>query len=128
MIFIDLLLIVLTEFSFSSTFLLQESKIIFKYHAKKPTEVSPFIMLLLLQANLRLYTNIEVKKMVDNIIQISNNISSLEEQGRILIFLSSITKNDRTLTKSIERKLKKMIKHHPKAFKGILPEKRKGFR
>ncbi|MFX0133500.1 MAG: NACHT domain-containing protein [Candidatus Hodarchaeota archaeon] len=127
-IIIDLLIIVLTEFSFSSAFLLKESKVIFNYYAKKQKKLSPFMMLLLLQANIRLYKSEEVQKMVDKIIKVSEKISSLEERGRILIFLTSITEHDKALTKSIERKLKKMIKHHPKAFKGILPEKRKGFR
>ncbi|MHA1232545.1 MAG: NACHT domain-containing protein [Candidatus Helarchaeota archaeon] len=127
-IIVDLLIIVLTDFSFSSVFLLKESKIIFNYYAKKQIELSPFIMLLLLHANIKLYDNKEIQKMVSKIIEISKKVSSLEEQGRILIFLSSITKSDKALKKSIERKLKKLIKRHPKAFKGVLPEKRKGFR
>ncbi len=128
-IYVDFVVLVLSDFSFSSGFLAKEAKDVFDGLLSKRPECSPHMqMLSLLWAIQRLLRPQEIPIMINQVLESLSKTSDLEEQARTFLLLRVMEQRDKATTKMIERKLRKLGKKYPQVFKALLPPRRKGLR
>ncbi|TET76253.1 MAG: hypothetical protein E3J41_09820 [Candidatus Cloacimonadota bacterium] len=128
-IYADLVVLVLSDFSFSSGFLVKEAKDVFDRLLSKRPQCSPYMqMLSLLWAIQRLLKPQEIRIMIDGVLESLSKTSDLEEQARTFLLLRALEQRDKATTKMIERRLHKLGKKYPHVFKALLPPIRKGLR
>jgi len=129
-IFADVLIMALSDFAFGSVFLSKEAKSLFNNLSIQLNEDSLSQMLYILWAIHRFLTPSELREAIDNFLETLSKVPDLsaEEQARSLLFLMTIEQKDRTIVKTIKRKLDKLKKRYPETFRELLPHKRKGFR
>jgi len=129
-ILIDFFIIFFCEVSYSSGFLFEPIRSVFKETLKDPSKDAIFVALYLLTAIRRLLNSEELKKPIDEILdKLSELEESKEDQARILVILELIdSEADGSFKKVIQSRLKKLVKKYPHVFKELFPQKRKGFR
>lgn len=131
----DFVLMLLSEFSFGSTFLLTESENTITEHlsSEKPSRQDLFEAIALFWSIQRLLP-LEKREMY-----VSQYLDSLkraelgvEDQGRLLLLLKIIETNDSTLTRTLRRKLDKqfhaLLRRARPVVRGLLPDKKKKWR
>jgi len=129
-IFADFLIMVLSDLSFGSGFLLKEVKNLFNALSNQPSQDNLYKMLSLLWAIQRFLTLGELREAINNFSEALSKISkiSIEEKTKALLFLKIIARNDKTIVKMIKRKIDKLRTKYPDTFRELLPRKKKGFR
>jgi len=130
LIYSDLFIMMLSDLSFGSRFIYNESKSIFYQLSKELTEDSQFQMLLILWATQELMTDVEFKQNIDTFFEALSGISnlSIEAKVRSLLLLSVIKRKDNIINKKIKNRLLKLFKKYPETFRRLLPHRKKGFR
>ena len=128
-IFADFLVMSLSDFAFSSTFLLKETQSLYNKLVQQNSKDSFNMLMPLLWSMKRFLNQNELREIINNFLVVLSNIPKLtpEEQSRTLLFLMAVEQNDITINKSIKKKLSKLRKKYPEIFKKLLPSK-KGFR
>jgi len=129
-ILIDFFIIFFCEVSYSSGFLFEPIRTVFKETLKDPSKDAIFVALYLLTAIRRLLDFEELKIIINEILgKLSELEESKEDQARILVILELIdSETDGSFKKVIRGRLKRLVKKHPHVFKELFPQKRKGFR
>jgi|GEM_PF-6971834 len=92
---------ILSDLSFGSRFVYNESKSIFYQLSKELTEDSQFQMLLILWATQELMTDIEFRQNIDTFFESLSDISdlSIEAKARSLLLLAVIERKDNIINK-----------------------------
>ena len=87
-------------------------------------------MLSILWAIRRFLTPSELRETIDNFLETLSKVPNLsvEEEAKSLLFLMIIEQGDKTIIKTIKRKLDKLKRKYPQTFKELLLYKKKGFR
>jgi hypothetical protein len=131
----DFVLMLLSEFSFGSTFLLSESEntIASLLISEKPSREDMFEALALFWSLQRFLPLEKREKIVSQYLDsIKKSGLSAEDQGRFLLLLKIIEKNDPTLTRALRRKLDKqfnaLLRRARPVVRGLLPDKKKDWR
>lgn len=107
----DLVVLMLSDFSFSSGFLVKEAKAVFDRLLSKRPQCSPHMqMLSLLWAIQRLLRPQEIPIMINRVLESLSKTSDLEEQARTFLLLRVIEQRDKATTKMIERKVAQIRK------------------
>jgi len=129
-IFLDFLVVLFSEFSFRSFFLFNVSKEVFYSILNNPNKNSPIILMSLLASHFNKLEKKERDEMINKILETSDKFLSIEDQARTLFSLLIIERKDKdkSLKKTLERRLRKILKKYPSLYKNLLPNKRKGFR
>ncbi len=123
-------MIVLSEYSFGSTFLLKEVNLLFGQLQANPSLDALYSMIYLLGSTQRLLTPNKVRGNTDAILDVMARIPELDlrDESTALLLLMMIEQQDKTLAKSLSRRLRKLAKAHPHLFRAILPSKPRGSR
>lgn len=127
-IYADLLVMVLSDFSFSSGFLVKEAKEVFNELSSQPSPYNHTMMLSLLWATQRLLDQNELRAMIDQVLESLSKVDDLEEQAKTFLLLRIIEHRDEAIRKMIKRKLDKLQRRRPDVFRSLLPPGQKGFR
>jgi len=129
-IFADFLIMSLSDLAFGSVFLSKEAKSLFNDLSSQLSKDSLYMMLSLFWAIQRLLTPDEIQKMINNFLEALSKAHNLsvEEQARSLLFLIIIEQKDKTIVKTIKKKLDKLKRRYPETFGELLPHRKKGFR
>ena len=129
-IFGDFILMTFSDFSFGSVFLKNEVRTLFDNLLNKQSHADVYKMLLLLWSNQRFMDPIELKDVTTRFLELLSRVSNLsqEEYAVSLIFLMIIQKKGTAISKTIKKKLDKLVKRDPITFKKLLPHKKKGYR
>ncbi len=128
--FLDFLVIMFSEYSFSSIFLFDISKSVIENIIQNPDKDSPLMLMSLMAAHFSQFEKNEKENLINQILDLSSKYHSVEDQARTILTLLIIEKKsaDKALKKSLEKKLEKLLKKYPELNKKILPPKKKGFR
>ena len=130
LIYSDFFIMALSDLSFGSRFIYNETKSIFYQLSEKLTEESQYQMLLILGATQELMTDIELKENIDTFLEALSNISDLSIEAKVksLLLLTVIERKDNVINKKIKNRLIKLSKKYPEIFRRLLPHRKKGFR
>ena len=129
-IFADFIIMILSDISFGSGFLLKEVKSLFNIFLNQPSPSSLYKMLSLLWATQRLLTPNEMREMVNNFLEALSKVPNLsvEEKASSVLFLMIIEQKDKTIVKTIKKKFDRLKIRYPATFRELLPHRKKGFR
>ncbi len=129
-IYIDFLMLGISEISISSIFLSKASKDIFIEMLQKMDNNNIAQIFILLWALRDLIPLIEFKNMVSGFFEKFSSVKNidLQKQIKMLLFLSIIEKKDDKIQNLIDKKLKSLSMSNPKIISGLLPETKNGFR
>ncbi len=123
----DFAVLILAELSFNSAFLERHIKTILKQLVTSNSHDDIYMAVVLSWSIRRFLNPSEIKENIDGILDKLVDLSK-KEQARILLLMMLIEEQDKETRKLISRKLNRLQKRSPQAFKALLPAKRKGFR
>ena len=122
----DFVVLSFADLSFNSTFLERHIKTILKQLVTSNSHDDIYMAVVLSWSICRFLNPSEVKKNIDAILGKLVELPQ-KEQARILLLMTLI-EEDKDTRKLIRRKINRLQRRSPQAFKALLPAKRKGFR
>lgn len=127
---IDIILMILSEVSFGSIFLLKAINKVQNELLNNPSKESLYMVISLFWSVKRFLDDESSKNTTDDILQKYYELKdvSVLDHTSALWLLKSINRENKDTMKYIDKKLDKLIKKFPKAIKGFFPKKRRGFR
>jgi hypothetical protein len=127
---IDTMLMILSEVSFGSAFLLKAINEVQNELLDHPSKENLYMVISLFWSIKRFLDDKSSKNTTDEILQKYNELKdiSILDNASALWLLRVINHENKDTMKYIDKKIDKLIKKFPKAIKGFFPKKRKGFR
>jgi hypothetical protein len=127
---IDALLMILSELSFGSTFLLKAINKVQNELLNNPSKESLYMVISLFWSVKRFLDDESSKNTTDEILQKYNELKDISvlDNASALWLLKVINHENKDTMKYIDKKLDKLIKKFPEAIRGFFPKKRRGFR
>jgi len=128
--FADVFVMILSEYSFGSGFLAEETEQLFTQIRTQPSPESLYKMLSLLWSMQRFLEPDELKERIQAVLDTIEGVPDLGvgDESVALLMLSLIEKKDSSLAKTIRKRLKRLGKRYPHIFGDILPPGSRGTR
>ncbi len=122
-IFADVLLMGLSEASYGSTFLFEDTKHVISMLEKELTAENIYMLLLLLVASRRFWAPEKLVAQVGNLLTASAKLPQ-DVQARNLLVAMLVENENKDAKKAIKNKLMRLIKKNPKFFEKLFPSKK----
>lgn len=124
-IFADFFAMMLADVSLSSGFLSEETDIVLDSLQTEPTLENLYMMIAILWATQRFYTQTGLRDKSNDILTLMSKIESLSirDESIALIWLDIIEKDDKSIRRTIRKRLGKLSKKYPQIFSAILPSR-----
>lgn len=121
-IFPDFFVLMLSDYSFGSRILFEETKKVLDNLANQPSYQNAYMMSSLLWAHQRFLDPYIIQKSINDVINVLDQIpeQNIEEKAKIISFLMLIGQKDEKTAKILKRKQNRLMKKYPKIFKRLL--------
>ncbi|MCD4670000.1 MAG: AAA family ATPase [Actinomycetia bacterium] len=130
-IYADFLVLLFSDLSFGSRFLLDRGKELIEALEDQPSYENASMMMSLLWAFQRLLSKDDIQKSINSILYVLNGVpkQNIEKKAKILSILMFVGQEDPDFTRILRRKQKQLIQRNPEVFKRLFGSpKQKGFR
>lgn len=129
-IFADFMLLTFSDISFKSSFLFKEMKTVFNDFLDNKNVENLTEMLLLLWTMKYLLNGDELAVEGNKLLDALSKLEGInpEDEARALLVLTVIERQDKVLSKAINKRIGKLKGKYPNTFRDLLPQQKKGFR